>query len=133
VGREASLAALKFQFDMFDPIVFRLRNLAVDDNVVLTERVDEITTNDIAAPVPVMGTFAVRDGRIVAWRDYFDLGSLAGSWPVRTSCPYCRTDPDCAGYRRSGLPTPAVEGRRRKPQPMTEELRDQWHRFPSAP
>jgi limonene-1,2-epoxide hydrolase len=74
VGREASLAALKFQFDMFDPIVFRLRNLAVDNNIVLTERVDEVTANGVAAPVPVMGTFEVRDGRIVAWRDYFDLG-----------------------------------------------------------
>ncbi len=28
VGREASLAAVKFQFDMFDPISFRIRNLA---------------------------------------------------------------------------------------------------------
>ena len=74
VGREASLEALKFQFDMFDPIVFRLRNLAVDNNVVLTERVDEVTANGVAAPVPVMGTFEVRDGRIVAWRDYFDIG-----------------------------------------------------------
>jgi limonene-1,2-epoxide hydrolase len=74
VGREASLEALRFQFDMFDPIVFRLRNLAVDNNVVLTERVDEVIANGVAAPVPVMGTFEVRDGRIVAWRDYFDIG-----------------------------------------------------------
>lgn len=74
VGREASLEALKFQFDVFDPIVFRLRNLAVDNNVVLTERVDEVTANGVAAPVPVMGTFEVRDERIVAWRDYFDIG-----------------------------------------------------------
>jgi limonene-1,2-epoxide hydrolase len=73
VGREASLEALRFQFNMFDPIVFRLRNLAVDNNVVLTERVDEVTANGVAAPVPFMGTFEVRDGRIVAWRDYFDI------------------------------------------------------------
>jgi limonene-1,2-epoxide hydrolase len=73
-GREASLEALRFQFDMFDPIVFLLRNLAVDNNVVLMERVDEVTANGVAPPVPVMGTFEVRDGRIVAWRDYFDIG-----------------------------------------------------------
>jgi limonene-1,2-epoxide hydrolase len=49
-------------------------NLAVAGDTVLTERVDEITANGITAPVPVMGTFQVRDGRIIAWRDYFDMG-----------------------------------------------------------
>lgn len=40
---------------------------------MLTERVDVITANGVTAPVPVMGTFEIRDGRIVAWRDYFDM------------------------------------------------------------
>jgi len=74
VGRDASLAAVKFQFDMFDPIAFRIRNMAADGDTVLTERVDEITAGGITAPVPVMGTFEVHDGRIVHWRDYFDMG-----------------------------------------------------------
>ena len=74
VGRDASLAAVNFQFDMFEPIAFRIRNLAADGDTVLTERIDEITANGITAPVPVMGTFEVRDGRIVQWRDYFDMG-----------------------------------------------------------
>jgi limonene-1,2-epoxide hydrolase len=74
VGREASLAAVKFQFDMFEPIAFVIRNLAVDGDTVLTERVDEITVNGIMAPVPVMGTFEIRGGVIAAWRDYFDMG-----------------------------------------------------------
>jgi limonene-1,2-epoxide hydrolase len=74
VGREATLAAVKFQFDMFDPIAFRIRNLAADGNTVLTERVDEVTANGITAPVPVMGTFEVEGDAIVQWRDYFDMG-----------------------------------------------------------
>jgi limonene-1,2-epoxide hydrolase len=74
VGRDATLAAVKFQFDLFDPISFRIRNLAEDGDTVLTERVDEVTANGIMAPVPVMGTFEVKNGRIVQWRDYFDLG-----------------------------------------------------------
>jgi limonene-1,2-epoxide hydrolase len=74
VGREAALAAVKFQFDMFDPISFRIRNLAEDGDSVLTERVDEVTANGIMAPVPVRGTFEVKDDRIVQWRDYFDMG-----------------------------------------------------------
>jgi limonene-1,2-epoxide hydrolase len=74
VGRDATLAAVQFQFDMFDPIAFRIRNLAEEGDTVLTERVDEVTANGVTAPVPVMGTFEVRDGRIVHWRDYFDMG-----------------------------------------------------------
>jgi len=74
VGRDATLAAVKFQFDMFDPIEFRIRNLAVNGDTVLTERVDVVTANGITAPVPVMGVFEIRDARIVAWRDYFDMG-----------------------------------------------------------
>jgi limonene-1,2-epoxide hydrolase len=74
VGRDATLAAVKFQFDMFEPIEFRIRNLAADGETVLTERADLVTANGITAPVPVMGTFEVREGRIVAWRDYFDMG-----------------------------------------------------------
>jgi limonene-1,2-epoxide hydrolase len=74
VGRDAALAAVKFQFDMFDPISFRIRNLAENGDTVLTERVDEVTANGVMAPVPVMGTFEVKDGRIVQWRDYFDMG-----------------------------------------------------------
>jgi limonene-1,2-epoxide hydrolase len=74
VGREAALAAVKFQFDMFDPISFRIRNLAENGDTVLTERVDEVTANGVMAPIPVMGTFEVSDGRIARWRDYFDMG-----------------------------------------------------------
>ena len=33
-----------------------------------------MTANRVMAPVPVMGIFEVRDGRIGRWRDYFDMG-----------------------------------------------------------
>jgi len=76
VGRDASLAAVKSLFEMFEPISFQIRNLAADGDVVLTERVDEITANGVTAPMPVMGAFEVRDGRILYWRDYFDAGLI---------------------------------------------------------
>ena len=90
VGRDAAVAAVQFQFDMFDPIAFRIRNLAEDGDIVLTERVDEITANGVMAPVPVMGTFEVADGRIVRWRDYFDMGltgRLMGGEDVASQLP----------------------------------------------
>ena len=43
-------------------------------DTVLTERTDTFTVNGVAAPIAVMGAFELRDGLIVAWRDYFDMG-----------------------------------------------------------
>jgi limonene-1,2-epoxide hydrolase len=59
-----------------DKIEFRVNAVAADGNVVLTERVDVFTTADKVIELPVMGTFEVRDGKIAAWRDYFDLNQF---------------------------------------------------------
>jgi limonene-1,2-epoxide hydrolase len=40
---------------------------------VLTERTDVFELEDRILTVPVMGIFEFRDGKISAWRDYFDL------------------------------------------------------------
>ena len=53
-----------------------LLNIAADSGVVLTERVDKFKINDTWIALPVMGTFEVSDGKIDAWRDYFDLGQF---------------------------------------------------------
>ena len=47
-------------------------NLAVADNVVLTERVDHIIIDGKSIDARCMGTFEVADDKITAWRDYFD-------------------------------------------------------------
>jgi limonene-1,2-epoxide hydrolase len=41
--------------------------------VVLTERSDKFKVGDKWIVVPVMGVMEIRDGKIAAWRDYFDL------------------------------------------------------------
>ena len=46
------------------------------DGAVLTERVDRFLMQGKWISVPVMGTFEVTDGRIRAWRDYFDLAQF---------------------------------------------------------
>jgi limonene-1,2-epoxide hydrolase len=51
-------------------------NVAVRDNLVLTERVDTFTVGNVVAPLQVMGTFELRDGKICAWRDYFDMAQI---------------------------------------------------------
>jgi limonene-1,2-epoxide hydrolase len=56
-----------------EKIEFRVRNIVADGPVVLTERVDVFLLPNGKVELPVMGTFEVRDGKIAAWRDYFDL------------------------------------------------------------
>jgi limonene-1,2-epoxide hydrolase len=50
-----------------------VRNIVADGDVVLTERVDVFVLPNGKVELPVMGTFEVRDGKIAAWRDYFDM------------------------------------------------------------
>jgi limonene-1,2-epoxide hydrolase len=56
-----------------EQIDFRVRNIVADGPVVLTERVDVFVMPAGRVELPVMGTFEVKDGKIAAWRDYFDL------------------------------------------------------------
>jgi limonene-1,2-epoxide hydrolase len=54
-------------------VEFRVLHIAAAGDVVLTERVDVFVLPGKIIELPVMGTFELRDGRIAAWRDYFDL------------------------------------------------------------
>ena len=50
-----------------------LHAISADGPVVLTERVDVFVMPSKRIEIPVMGSFEVHDGKIRAWRDYFDL------------------------------------------------------------
>ena len=54
-------------------IDFRVSNIVADGDVVLTERVDVFELPNGKVELPVMGTFEVKNGKIAAWRDYFDM------------------------------------------------------------
>ena len=59
-----------------DRVEFRVLHIVGEGNVVLTERVDAFYTPQVTIELPVMGTFEVVDGKISAWRDYFDLNQF---------------------------------------------------------
>jgi len=61
---------------MFESMKIDTIHLAVRGPVVLTERVDTFRLNGVEAALPVMGTFELRDGKISAWRDYFDMAQI---------------------------------------------------------
>ncbi len=50
-------------------------NIAEAGDVVFAERVDNIDSNGKHLGLPVTGVFELRDGKIAAWRDYFDLAT----------------------------------------------------------
>ena len=73
-GIDETIAALAGMWAMFpDGFDFAINRLAVDGSTVLTERVDSLASAGIVSPIPVMGAFDVRDGRVCSWRDYFDM------------------------------------------------------------
>ena len=76
VGIDDALAFIEGFFGMFESAVIENLHVAVRGDVVLTERIDTLTSNGVVAPLPVMGTFELRDGKIAQWRDYFDLGQI---------------------------------------------------------
>jgi len=47
------------------------------DGIVMNERTDVLQMNDRRIELPVVGVFEFRDGKISAWRDYFDMGAFA--------------------------------------------------------
>jgi limonene-1,2-epoxide hydrolase len=69
--------AIRQTFAMFvtpaERIEFEVLGLAVSGSQVFTERIDRFTMMGKTVALPVAGVFEVRAGRIVAWRDYFDM------------------------------------------------------------
>ncbi len=51
-----------------------VNQLAAGD-VVMNERVDRFKVPGKEIALPVAGVFRVRDGKIVEWRDYFDMAT----------------------------------------------------------
>src|SRR5689334_6576736 len=55
-------------------VEFELVGLATSGATVFTERVDRFVINGKTIALPVMGAFEITsDGKIRAWRDYFDM------------------------------------------------------------
>ena len=75
-GAEATVAFIAGFFAMCESMTIEITNIAADGDVVLTERIDTFKIGDRTGPLPVMGVFELRDGKIAAWRDYFDLAQV---------------------------------------------------------
>ena len=76
-GLAAIRELLPMMLDGMEGIDFIVHRQVANGNLVMNERTDVMRrTNGGRVELPVMGTFEVRDGRIAAWRDYFDLATV---------------------------------------------------------
>jgi limonene-1,2-epoxide hydrolase len=76
VGIDETVTFISGFFAMCESMLIETVHLAVEGNVVLTERVDTIAVGQRVGALPVMGTFEIRDGKISRWRDYFDMTQI---------------------------------------------------------
>ncbi|MBI4518541.1 MAG: nuclear transport factor 2 family protein [Deltaproteobacteria bacterium] len=71
------LEGIRSTFEMFvapaERAEFEILHMASVDDVVLNERIDRFVVGGRQVSLPVAGVFVVRDGKIAAWRDYFDM------------------------------------------------------------
>jgi len=73
-GKDAIKGVIEQFMTPFERAEFEITYIAADGDKVLTERIDRFI-GEKSVELPVMGTFEIKDGKIAAWRDYFDLGA----------------------------------------------------------
>ena len=81
-GPAAIRAVLQSFAGMATAIEWELHQIAeTEGGVVLTERVDKFEIGGRWIALPVMGAFELRDGKLCAWRDYFDMAQFTKQLP----------------------------------------------------
>lgn len=77
-GKEAIRKTIEGFIGMATAIEFVVHHTAENPaaGVVMNERTDRFRVGDKWIEARVMGVFEIRDGKIVAWRDYFDLAEF---------------------------------------------------------
>jgi limonene-1,2-epoxide hydrolase len=82
-GREAICETLRRGAQRMLALPWEIRHIVADGDTVLTERVDHFMVGESRISVPCMGIFELRDGKIAAWRDYWDLRQFERQLPEK--------------------------------------------------
>ena len=77
-GKENIRGFIAGFLSMASSIEFEILHQVSEGDVVMNERVDTLVMGENTIALPVMGIFELANGKIVKWRDYFDMGQLAG-------------------------------------------------------
>jgi limonene-1,2-epoxide hydrolase len=81
-GPEAVRAKLAFAIEGLKRFDLRISKVAASGDVVMSERVEDwhFPTGEVAS-LPVMCVHEVRNGKITAWREYWDMQTLMSQMP----------------------------------------------------
>ena len=63
-------------FDRIDKLDLKILNTAVNDDVVMVERLDHLVLGGQDIFIPMVACFNVRDGLVVSWREYYDMATM---------------------------------------------------------
>jgi limonene-1,2-epoxide hydrolase len=86
VGPKAVRETLQGFLGLLGSMRFEILHQTVSGNVVMNERVDHFTPpGGKNYGLPVVGVFEVRDGKICAWRDYFDIRQFENGTGLKLS------------------------------------------------
>ena len=84
VGKEQIRAVIEMFMTDPDEVRFEVHHQAENDaGVVMNERTDSFIIGDHTVALRVMGTFELADGKISAWRDYFDMNQYLSQLPQK--------------------------------------------------
>jgi limonene-1,2-epoxide hydrolase len=82
VGAKAARRLLESFFSATQANQFVQHKVVEQGQVIISERTDRHHLKDGRwVELPVTGVFEFRDGKIAAWRDYFDSPTLYRDWP----------------------------------------------------
>lgn len=77
-GKENIRGFIAGFLSMASSIEFEILHQVSEGDVVMNERVDTLVMGENTIALPVMGIFELENGKIIKWRDYFDMGQLTG-------------------------------------------------------
>ncbi len=78
---KAALTPWVTSFEDVPPGRLEVRNQVAGGDVVMNERTDHITIEGTEVSLAICAVFEIEEGRIRAWREYFDLAGLRASLP----------------------------------------------------
>lgn len=82
VGKDQIRAVIESFTEAPEFIEFAVHHQAeTADGVVMNERTDRFRIGETTIELRVMGTFELSEGKICAWRDYFDLQQYMSQLP----------------------------------------------------
>jgi len=76
-GRDNVRELIKGFLSTWTETTWDLLNLVSTGDVVIAERLDRTVAGDKSVDLPCVGVFEMENGKIKAWRDYFDFATYS--------------------------------------------------------